>query len=306
MTDNIQEKEIASSPKAVTFEKTKIILDQMENYTCLIKINNTNGTGFFCNIPYNEKKIPVLMTNHHVLYDKSNIIRDNKFLIQLKNRNDVLKFDENRIIYFNKEYDISIIEIKKEDKIDNFLELDDNLLSKDPLLYKNESIYTIQYPLDNLSVSYGIVKDIQDFDINHTCNTVEGSSGSPILNLVNNKVFGIHKDASKQFNYNIGTFLKEPINDFINIISNNINNINNNINNINNNINIHNIIKDIEEDIKEEDIKLNNHIDNTPLSYIQKILKEIPYVDNDDFRDLEINDTKKKVNKKINVMKYQK
>ena len=228
MTDNIQEKEIASSPKAVTFEKTKIILDQMENYTCLIKINNTNGTGFFCNIPYNEKKIPVLMTNHHVLYDKSNIIRDNKFLIQLKNRNDVKKFDENRIIYFNKEYDISIIEIKKEDKIDNFLELDDNLLSKDPLLYKkykNESIYTIHSLSENLWVSYGIVNNIQDFDINHTCNTVQGSSGSPILNLVNNKVFGIHKKASKQFNYNIGTFLKEPINDFINIISNNINNI---------------------------------------------------------------------------------
>ena len=48
----------------------------------------------------------------------------------------------------------------------------------------------------------------------HTCSTENGPSGSPILNLSNNKVIGIHKQSSKNFNYNIGTCLKFPLNDF--------------------------------------------------------------------------------------------
>ena len=41
------------------------------------------------------------------------------------------------------------------------------------------------------------------------------STGSPILNLENNKVIGIHKESSTQFNVNKGTLLKFPINDCI-------------------------------------------------------------------------------------------
>jgi surface protein len=64
------------------------------------------------------------------------------------------------------------------------------------------------------SVSYGIIKQIMDFNIYHTCYTEPGSSGSPIMNLLNNKVIGIHKEASR-FNFNIGSFIKNPINKFI-------------------------------------------------------------------------------------------
>ena len=46
---------------------------------------------------------------------------------------------------------------------------------------------------------------INKYNIIHTCSTDDGSSGSPILNLKNNKVVGIHKgtpDETKNFNYN--------------------------------------------------------------------------------------------------------
>jgi len=54
-------------------------------------------------------------------------------------------------------------------------------------------------------------------NIIHKCSTDSGSSGSPILNLKNNKIIGIHKgtpDFTKNFNY--GTLLKYTLNDFIN------------------------------------------------------------------------------------------
>ena len=48
----------------------------------------------------------------------------------------------------------------------------------------------------------------------YNCSTDKGSSGSPILNLQNNKVIGIHN--KNLISYNIGTLLKLPIKDFIN------------------------------------------------------------------------------------------
>ena len=60
-----------------------------------------------------------------------------------------------------------------------------------------------------------ILNEINNYDIKHSCSTNNGSSGSPILNLKNNKVIGIHKQGSKIFNFNIGTLLNYPLNDFI-------------------------------------------------------------------------------------------
>ena len=51
------------------------------------------------------------------------------------------------------------------------------------------------------------------FYIIYICSTDKVSLGSPILNSENNKVIGIHKQSSN--NYNNGTFLKYPLNDII-------------------------------------------------------------------------------------------
>ena len=53
----------------------------------------------------------------------------------LNNDNEAKKIDLNikRVIYYNKNYDTTIIEIKEEDKIKEYLELDDNIF-KDNIL----------------------------------------------------------------------------------------------------------------------------------------------------------------------------
>ena len=96
------------------------------------------------------------------------------------------------------------------------MELDDNIFKDETkAYYKDISIYNLHYPYGNkASVSYGLATDIDDFEIKHTCSTEHGSSGSPILNLSNNKVIGIHKQGSKKSNFNLGTCLKFPLNNF--------------------------------------------------------------------------------------------
>ena len=162
------------------------------------------------------------MTNYHVIDD--NFIKENKNItVSLNDDTEYKNIGiDNKIIYTSKKYDITIIEIKKEN-INDFLELDENIFNENPILY-NESIYILQYPKygkeQKAAISYGILKKIKinDFNIKHYCCTDFGSSGSPILRLCNNKIIGIHKEGIEKSKYNRGSFLKEPINEFINYI----------------------------------------------------------------------------------------
>ena len=211
--NKIKEKTIKDYPEAATLESTKIILKQMEKNICKILISDENiGTGFFCKIPFpdNNNKLSVLITNNHVINDLNKNIKiyyDNKIIeIEL----------ENRKKYTNKEYDITIIEIKEKDKIEEYLEIDEEIMKGLNKVYAKESIYVLQYPEEKL-VSYGILNGIiedKKYNFSHLCCTDKGSSGSPIINLKNNKVIGIHKEATN--NYNKGLFLNYPIQEFIN------------------------------------------------------------------------------------------
>ena len=81
----------------------------------------------------------------------------------------------------------------------------------------NKSIYIIHYPKGkNVKVSYGLLSNIIDNDINHLCCTEEGSSGAPIISLETNKVIGIHIGCTNNnFKFNKGKFIKYSINSFI-------------------------------------------------------------------------------------------
>ena len=70
MSDINKEKLLESYPIPVTIDSTKIILNQMENCICKINSPNGKGTGFFCYIPYNNKNIPVFITNNHLIDEK--------------------------------------------------------------------------------------------------------------------------------------------------------------------------------------------------------------------------------------------
>ena len=215
-----KEKKIRNSPEPVNIAGTKAILAQMINCICKIKIREASGTGFFCKIPLGKNEsLNVLMTNYHILDEK--YYEDNKEIhLLLNDEKEAFAIDllTERKTYFNKEYDIAIIELKEEDGIKNFLELDDNLFKeKEKVFYEGKSIYVLQYPYGrNAYVSYGLSINIEKNDIKHTCSTENGSSGSPILNLENNKVIAIHKEAGlSNFNFNKGTFLKFPLNNFM-------------------------------------------------------------------------------------------
>ena len=60
--------------------------------------------------------------------------------------------------------------------------------------YENKSIYLLQYLYKKeIHVSYGYINEINDKkEIKYICYTDNGSIGSPILNIKNNKVIGIH------------------------------------------------------------------------------------------------------------------
>lgn len=246
----INEKTISNYPEYVDIESTDKILKQMRNCIGKLFIKNGKGTGFFSHIPYKNSKLPVFITCYHVLneeYIKQNDaiklgINDELYEINIK-------LDYDRKIFLDKEYDLTIIEIKEIDRVNdiNFLELDKHLLLENPIqrFKSDNSIYILQYPKGcKASVSYGIIEEFYGFKIQHLCCTESGSSGSPILNLKTNQVIGIHNGEINEI-FNFGTFLKEPLDKIknnytmktiheIKIPNNNILN-NNSINNNNNN-----------------------------------------------------------------------
>ena len=234
MEERIEEGIIKESIDSITIKQTEEILNQMKNSICKIK-GKATGTGFFCYINYEGKEIPCLMTNYHVL--DNDFIKEKKMIEISMNDNEIneeISIKEKDIIYLspNNEYDTIIIKLQKEENYINFLKLDDKLFNKNSEK-GYESIYILHYPNASFaSVSYGKgIKIINNYDIEHRCNTLSGSSGGPILNLTTNKVIGIHKGAINKNNnvkFNIGTLLKFPLNEIKNNI--NKNNIKNEIN----------------------------------------------------------------------------
>ena len=265
----MEERKIVDAADPVSIEGTKTILYQLMNCICKIKINGEFGTGFFCKIPFKNETKKVFMTNYHVLNDK-NLEGNEKINLLLNDEKKVLKLNLGieRNIYFSEEYDVTLIEIKEEDEIKDFLELDNNLFQDDAeIIYINKSIYVLQYPNGkNACVSYGLLSDMEKYKIRHKCTTDFGSSGSPILNLDNNKVIGIHSTGSINFNFNMGTLLKLPIQDFINKIINQ----NAKKNRININNKEYNIIKELGKNGFGRVIQVSSNSDNK--NYAVKVI----------------------------------
>lgn len=126
--------------------------------------------------------------------------------------------------YTNKDYDITIIEIKKTDDInnDNYLEVDKQILTIPNGAYKKKTIYLLHYPgSKKVNVSYGTIKSVEkktQYDFDHLCSTESGSSGGPILYITPNSeiiVIGVHKEGNNKKKFNTGLFLNEPLKDFI-------------------------------------------------------------------------------------------
>ena len=135
MSERTDEGTTTDAVDFVTIKQKEIISMQLQKSICKIK-GKLTGTGFFCYINYENKNIPCLMTNYHVLGDK--YIKDNnKIEIRINNNkmNEDIIINIEDIIYKSKkdEYDLIIIKLKEEEeymKNINYLELDDNLFKK--------------------------------------------------------------------------------------------------------------------------------------------------------------------------------
>ena len=210
----------ASNP----FKKEDIISYQQKKFICKIymyKENILNGisNGFFCLIPSSEQNnlIHVLITTYRTINE--NTFEDNTE-IKLSINNDAekktIKIDDNRKIYMNKDYDITIIEIKPEiDKIKSFLELDDYLFKENSeQIYNKTKIYLICYGKENKMDSYyGDIDNIDQENLYHMSDTESGSGGCPILSLNSFKVIGLHLGRTPK-EYKKGILLKYPLNEF--------------------------------------------------------------------------------------------
>jgi len=213
----IEKESILKKSPLITIEKTEIILKQMKESICKIKNKKCDGTGFFCKI-LNKK---LLITNNHAINEE--IIKEKKIINVKLNDNKIKKDLKIKDYYTSIKYDTTIIEIEDNDETINYLEIDDEIFDEN-INIDNESIYIIQYPKygdeQKGAVSYGILNGISDeYNLKYNCSTDRGSSGSPILKLSNQKIIGIHKEGVEKYNYNRGTLLKYPINEYLNKIN---------------------------------------------------------------------------------------
>ena len=205
-----------SSSEPITIEETQKILEQMTNCICKVKSKGIYGTGFFCRIRFLDNTFIKVLTTSYQILDEHYFKENNEINLIINNQARIINLNKKRKIYSNKDFDLTLIEIKESDKINDYFELDENILSQEnpKLFYENKTIYIIQYlNMEKASVSYGIFNDLIDSEIKHTCSTKPGSNCSPILNSMNNKIIGISKISEKNDN-NTGIFLKVPINEF--------------------------------------------------------------------------------------------
>ena len=71
----------------------------MENSIYKIKNMKGKGTGFFCKIPVENGKMPVLMTNYHII-DEEIIKKKNIYVTKNDDQEKVnIMIDDNRKIY---------------------------------------------------------------------------------------------------------------------------------------------------------------------------------------------------------------
>ena len=218
---------IKYSGQIISYENIKKTIEQMEKCICNIYLNSNFFTGFFCEIPFPNDlngKIHLLITCNPFHDDISLLDKTDNIIINIGETKKILMNLKNRKKYLSIKYDTLIIEIKEEDGINNYLELDDYIIkynyNNKNDLYKNKGIHIIQYCLNELSISYGFLSNIYDdkkYEFVHECGTEPNSRGSPIINNSNNKIIGIHLGGLTISKNNFGTFLNFSVKEFIDI-----------------------------------------------------------------------------------------
>ena len=189
---------------------------------CFISVNDKKGIGFLCQIPQtnSEEKIHVLITNANFL-PMSEIEPGKRLVFILDNNSYTLLIDESRKVYCKEnDYNITIIEIKKEDSINpnSFFDVDlnenytlENLKNKSLSLItsKNKSIELKKCKIKNQGTN--------ETEIEYICDLKEKENlyGFPIIDTKNDKILGLQKNYVEISNICQGILLTNPIKEFL-------------------------------------------------------------------------------------------
>ena len=210
----------------ITNMQLNLIYKQMGGYICLINdINENKATGFFCKIPYPDdfNLLPTLISNSEIL-NKNNTQLNKTIKLNIYDEKDIkreyyLLIDSSRKVFIDESLGITIMEIKKEDKIDKIFDIDENINKENYIeIYKRRpQIYTLYFSNDkNAFYSNGYLNQIVDNKIQYYCKAVY-TPGVPIISLPNYKIIGVHTRTIKSQNnrnYNEGIFIKFLIEKF--------------------------------------------------------------------------------------------
>ena len=221
------EKFIDSSITPITLPQMNKIIEQMNK--SVFKIHKTGkgffGTGFLCKIPFPNKYnfLSFFATNYHVLGEDD--LKDGcKVTININGKIKDIKINNTRNIYKNEKHDVVFIEIIDIDEINinDCLDIDDIIMENDITSLENfftkKSIYIMHNPNGkDIVVSFGLSNNLLNDTLYHKCITYNGSSGSPILSLDNQKIVAIHRGSKncQNINENVGVLIKNPINEFL-------------------------------------------------------------------------------------------
>ena len=125
----------------------------MVNYMVLV---------FFCYIPYDniETRLKVLMTASTIIR-KEDIKLGKKIEIKYVSNNKTyfLFISSERKVYINEKFDITFIEIKETDYIQNinYLEFEESIIMNQNKEDKSKNIFLLHYPNDNPKLDSGII-----------------------------------------------------------------------------------------------------------------------------------------------------
>ena len=221
------EKIIIGHSEPISFKKLEDLKQKSENSTCIIKYIANIGTGFFFKYNIRNSNRYFLITNEHILNNNSLDKKNTEIIIIYKKKEEKIKLDNTRLKFSNKQFDYSIIEILKTDVIfkkikdKDYFEIDNYIMDIEAQKgYLNQDICIVQYPYGKeLCFAQGRINRFNNYKIEHTVSTKNGSSGSPILIQNSFKVIGLHKGGIKNKDENIGIFFKDILTDFKNNIS---------------------------------------------------------------------------------------
>ena len=185
------------------------VLSKMGKSICkIIYKKNILGTGFLIRFYKKGKELFCFMANEHIIIKE---MIESKEIIHIYYDEDkkmikLILDEKERYIVYNKEMDITIIEIK-----DFINEKDYFLYPKinDDLNYLNKDVFMGSYNQEGIVFSSGTIKSMNGYKFTHSMNYDTFSSGSPIFLFNTTEVIGISIPGTSDGNY--GTLINSVI-----------------------------------------------------------------------------------------------